>query len=122
MRISQIAYKAHILEARAAVAKILRNPTVADLVKKARAINKEKWQPEHPTVQAAVRELVKAGLLKAGVTTATGYNFFDLRGPAYLLYPVNTPLIESIPKTGRVNDGFGTAAHWKATRNPNATN
>lgn len=57
-----------------------------------------------------------------GITTATGMVFYDLRPPAYLLYPVNTPLRNSIPRAGRVNAGVGTAAHWKAFINPNATN
>jgi hypothetical protein len=52
-----------------------------------------------------------------GLTTATGYNFYDLRGPAYLLYPINTPFRNSLPRIGRVNDGYGTAARWQATRN-----
>jgi len=56
-------------------------------------------------------------LRKAGVTTALGYNFYDLRAPVLLLYPVNVPFRNSIPRVGRVNDGYGTAAHWQATRN-----
>lgn len=57
-------------------------------------------------------------LQKAGVTSALGYNFYDLRSPVYFIYPVNVPMRNSIPRTGRVNDGVGTAAHWMATRNP----
>lgn len=49
---------------------------------------------------------------KAGVNTAGGYNFFDLRGPAFLEYPVNVPFRNSLARVGRVNDGYGTAAHW----------
>jgi hypothetical protein len=56
-------------------------------------------------------------MIKAGMNTSLGYNFYDLRGPAYLIYPVNTPLRNSMPRIGRVNDGVGTAAHWIATRN-----
>ena len=52
-----------------------------------------------------------------GMNTAIGYNFYDLRGPAYLLYPVNTPFRNSLPRIGRVNDGYGVAAHWKASKN-----
>lgn len=66
------------------------------------------------------RELIKAQtseMAKAGMTTSLGYNFFDLRGPAYLVYPVNTPLRNSLARMGRVNDGYGTAANWKATKN-----
>ena len=58
-------------------------------------------------------KLAKAG----GVTTALGYNFYDLRAPVFLLYPVNVPFRNMLPRVGRVNDGYGTAAHWQATRN-----
>lgn len=54
-------------------------------------------------------------MMKAGVTTSLGYNFYDLRGPAYLIYPVNTPLRNSLPRWGRVNAGVGTAVNWKYT-------
>lgn len=57
------------------------------------------------------------GLKKAGVTTSLGFNFFDLRGPAYMLFPVLTPFRNSIARVGRQNDGFGTAANWKGSRN-----
>jgi hypothetical protein len=70
--------------------------------------------------QELARNLVKAQteeLIKAGMSTSLGYNFFDLRGPAYLIYPVNTPFRNSLPRMGRVNDGYGTAANWKATKN-----
>lgn len=55
---------------------------------------------------------------KAGVSTALGFNFYDLRGPVQFLYPVNTPFRNTMPRFDRVNDGWGTAAHWQATRNP----
>lgn len=75
------------------------------------------WRWDEEAVIAKVgRELVKAG-----VTTGTGFNFYDLRGPAYFIFPLNTPFIQMIPRMGRVNDGVGTAAHWKATRNANGT-
>lgn len=70
--------------------------------------------------QEVAKDLMKAqtaALIKAGMTTSLGYNFYDLRGPAYLIYPVNTPLRNSLARVGRVNDGYGTAAHWIATRN-----
>lgn len=54
-------------------------------------------------------------MMKAGVTTALGYNFYDLRGPAYLIYPLNTPLRNSLPRWGKVNAGYGTAVNWKYT-------
>ena len=75
---------------------------------------------DHLIRQEVAKDLIKAQtaeMIKAGLTTSIGYNFFDLRGPAYLLYPVNTPLRNSIARKGRVNDGYGTAANWKATRN-----
>ncbi len=59
----------------------------------------------------------KRTIEKAGVTSSLGYNFYDLRGPAFLLYPVNTPFRNMLPRIGRVNDGVGVAANWKATRN-----
>lgn len=68
---------------------------------------------------AEAKKLLKAMILaKAGVTSALGYNFYDLRAPVLLSYPVNVPFRNSLPRIGRVNDGMGTAAHWKATRNP----
>ena len=66
---------------------------------------------------AAVRDstdLAKAGV--PGVTTALGIVFYDLRPPVELLYPVNVPIRNSLVRVSRVNDGWGTAAHWMATR------
>lgn len=60
----------------------------------------------------------KLKLEKAGLTSQLGYNFIDLRPPVFLLYPVNVPFRNMIPRVGRVNDGTGIAAQWKATRNP----
>ena len=57
----------------------------------------------------------KDRMLKAGVTTTLGYNFYDLRGPAYLIYPVNTPLRNELPRWGKVNAGYGTVVNWKYT-------
>lgn len=54
-------------------------------------------------------------MMKAGVTTALGYNYYDLRGPAFLIYPVNTPFRNMLPRWGRQNAGVGTAVHWKYT-------
>lgn len=59
---------------------------------------------------------LQAELKKAGVTTALNYNFLDLRGPAALLYPVNTPFRDQIARTGKENAGVGTMAQWKTTR------
>ena len=57
-------------------------------------------------------------LRKAGVTSALGFNFYDLRAPAYLLYPVNTPMRNQLPREGPVNAGTGIMANWKASRSP----
>jgi hypothetical protein len=54
---------------------------------------------------------------KAGISTGLGYNFYDLRAPVYLMYPVNTPMRNSLAREGPVNAGVGTAANWKGTRN-----
>lgn len=70
----------------------------------------QKYDPENPNRAQALE--------KAGVTTALGFNFYDLRGPAMLLYPVNVPFRNMLPRIGKVNDGVGVAAHWKASRNP----
>ncbi len=75
---------------------------------------------------AAAKQLMKRLVManterkigKAGVTSALGFNFYDLRAPVQLSYPVNTPLRNMLPRIGRVNDGYGVAAHWQATRNP----
>jgi hypothetical protein len=88
-------------------------------------IESKDWNLSHPLVVDAGREFMKTMynvLQKAGVSTALGFNFYDLQGPAYFIFPLLTPLIQSIPKVGKVNDGTGTVAHWKATTNPNASN
>lgn len=54
----------------------------------------------------------------SGVFSSLGYNFYDLRAPVAMLFPVNVPLRNTIKRVGRVNDGYGTAAHWMANRNP----
>ena len=135
MRIDQDAYVQRALIGRAALAKALSDPTVADLCKRTRELDpaspdmNKKWRLDHPLVVACGRALMKAqndamqeAMKKAGVTTSTGFNFYDLRGPAYFLFPLNTPFIQMIGRKGKVNAGVGTAAHWKATRNPNNTN
>lgn len=59
----------------------------------------------------------ETGFAKAGVTTALGYNFIDLRGPTALLFPVEVPFRNTIPRVGKVNAGVGIAAQWKTNRN-----
>lgn len=132
-KFSQEHYVQRALFARQAMAKAMEDPTVQDLVKRAKELDptatdrNKRWSLDHPLVKAACRSLMKAqyeAMQKAnppGLGTWTGFNFYDLRGPAYFLFPLLTPFIQMIGKKGRVNAGVGTAAHWKATRNPNST-
>lgn len=125
MKISAENYMRKLDIARKGVEDALRDTRVSDLVTKAREL--AKTQRDHPTVRAATRVLLKAqydALQKTnppGVGTWLGFNFYDLRGPAYFIFPLLTPFIQMIPKRGKVNAGTGTVAHWKATRNPNST-
>jgi hypothetical protein len=123
MKLNQSMYKAAMTDARNNVAKAMPpGSELAQLMKRAMPktlggeIDPKDWDFSHPLVKAVGRQLIKAGL-----TSSTGFNFYDLRGPAYFIFPLLTPFIQSIPRTGRVNAGVGTAAHWKATRNPNST-
>lgn len=123
MRIDQQFYKTAMIESRRSMAKAgASGSKLANLMTRAMPktlggeIDPKDWSFDHPLVKAVGRELIKAGL-----TTSTGFNFFDLRGPAYFIFPLLTPFVQMIPRQGRVNDGVGTAAHWKATRNPNST-
>ncbi len=54
--------------------------------------------------------LVKESLTKA-VTIATGLTAYDLQAPAKNLYPVITPLRNSLPRVARANPG--DAARWR---------
>lgn len=83
---------------------------------------REKLEMDFADRAASANEVLKAlaedyrqKMVKAGVTTSLGYNFYDLRGPAFLIYPVNVPFRNSLPRWGKVNAGYGTAAHWKYT-------
>jgi hypothetical protein len=78
-------------------------------------------QETYESLKAAATHQLRKDATTQGLTTGTGMVFYDLRPPAYLLYPVNTPIRNSIPRVGKVNAGVGTAAHWKAYVNPNAT-
>ena len=91
-------------------------------------INDEKMQAEIAdganVSKVFLRQVVNAvrkghvGLQKAGVTTSTGFNFYDLRGPANLLYPVNVPFRNMLARKGKVNGGYGTIANWKFSKTP----
>lgn len=49
-------------------------------------------------------------MIEKAITTGTGLVAYDLQAPAKNLYPVNTPIIKSMP---RVSGGTGTATNWK---------
>lgn len=132
-KVSEATYKKLLPIVRGGVEKALENPKTADLIRKAKELQvnhpdpSKRWTPEHPLVKAAGRILMKAqyeAMTKTnppGIGTWVGFNFYDLRGPAYFIFPLLTPFIQMIPKRGKVNAGVGTVAHWKATRNPNST-
>ena len=54
--------------------------------------------------------LMKESLAKT-ITVSTGLNAYDLQAPAKNLYPIVTPLRNSLPRVGRVNPG--DAARWR---------
>ena len=54
--------------------------------------------------------LMKESLAKS-VTVATGLTNYDLQAPAKNLYPVITPLRNSLPRVQRLNPG--DAARWR---------
>ena len=121
MRIDQELYATATLESRRQMAKALAvNPVLAKLCLEAMALPPREWSLENDLVKRAGREYMKA-LMKAGITTSLGFNFYDLRGPSYMIFPLNTPFIQMIGRQGKVNAGVGTTAHWKATTNPNST-
>jgi hypothetical protein len=62
-------------------------------------------------------EIGFGALGKAGVTTSLGYNYIDLRGPTALLFPVEVPFRNTIPRVGQQGAGVGIAAQWKTNRN-----
>jgi hypothetical protein len=49
-------------------------------------------------------------MVEKAITTGTGLVAYDLQAPAKNLYPVNTPIIKSLP---RVSGGTGVATNWK---------
>jgi hypothetical protein len=68
----------------------------------------------NPSEDIARHVLAMAGAspntIEKAITTGTGLVAYDLQAPAKNLYPVNTPLIRSLPRVG----GVGTATNWKA--------
>ena len=63
--------------------------------------------------------LIKAAHAQQGdnisksITTANNLVAYDLQAPAKNLYPVQTPIRNSLPRTG----GIGTATNWRVVRN-----
>jgi len=49
-------------------------------------------------------------MVEKAISTGTGLIAYDLQAPAKNLYPVNTPIIKSLP---RVSGGVGTATNWR---------
>ena len=131
MKISQAEYERGVTYSRNLMAKALSaDKSTTALMKSAYPkalggqIEPKEWSLDHPLVRKAGRAYMKLMyqvMQKAGVNTNLGFNFFDLRGPAYFIFPLLTPFIQEIGKQGAVNAGVGTLAHWKATRNPNST-
>lgn len=57
-----------------------------------------------------------------GFTTTTGLVFYDLRQPAYLIDQAYTPILNSTPRWGKENAGYGVQPNWKAVTAFDATN
>ena len=68
----------------------------------------------NPSEDIARHVLAMAGAnptaIEKSITTGSGLVAYDLQAPAKNLYPVNTPLIRSLPRVG----GVGTATNWRA--------
>lgn len=67
--------------------------------------------------QSSPDDLIKSFVSPASATT--GLQAYNLEGPSKKLYPVLTPLRNSIP---RIGGGFAIQANWKAITNINAAN
>jgi len=64
-------------------------------------------------VEANISKLAKDASGQA-FGTGLGLNYIDLRAPSYLLDPVYTPILNSTPRWGKVNAGYGLQPQWKA--------
>lgn len=69
-------------------------------------------------ISAETMTLAKAALAK-NITIATGLTEYDLQAPAKNIYPVITPLRNSIPRTQRANPG--DAARWRTISSINGS-
>lgn len=120
--IPQPAYAAHLVEMNQHISEMKKSAPSWD-VERFKKFQNAPMDERQNMLEAQERRTMALDIIKsrtnqiakAGVTSALGYNFYDLRGPAYLIYPVNVPFRNMLPRWGRVNDGVGTAAHWKAT-------
>jgi hypothetical protein len=69
---------------------------------------------EAPNEDIAREIMLAAGqrpdLIEKAISTATGLVAYDLQAPAKNLYPVNAPIIKTLP---RVSGGTGIATNWK---------
>lgn len=71
-------------------------------------------------VRAALDKSFKSDeLAKAGISTATGLNAYDLRPAALLQIPVLTPLRDKLARVGRKDPGL--ACNWKVIRSMNGS-
>jgi hypothetical protein len=61
-----------------------------------------------------------SALSKTTISQGTGFNAFDLRGPALQLYPLLTPLRNRLAR--EVSDRGDLATRWKAVTGVNTTN
>ena len=83
-----------------------RHDLAVELISRAIAL-----APNTPAFHSNLGEAYrKLGQIEKAITTGTGLVAYDLQAPAKNLYPVNAPLIRSLPRTG----GVGTATNWKA--------
>jgi hypothetical protein len=68
-------------------------------------------QTTDETLRLMKESLAEDGGLAKAVTIATGLSAYDLQAPAKNLYPIVTPLRNSLPRVARLNPG--DAARWR---------
>jgi hypothetical protein len=67
--------------------------------------------PTKETLELTRHSLAHGQQLHKGVTISTGLTFYDLMAPSKNIYPVITPLRNSIPRVRRIN--ASDAARWR---------
>jgi len=105
---------------RAGFKKVRNHPRTDEELKKFEFEQAERYQRARLMMKNLLKYRLDNGgnldaLRKFGISTQTGFNFYDLRAPVLLQYPVNTPLRNIMAREGPVNAGVGTSAHWKGT-------